>query len=62
MSALSRVLALAPVALVLCGCAVMSAVDTATDVAGTVVSTTADVAGAAVHTVAGSGDKDKNKD
>ena len=49
----------------LCGCAVVSAVDTAASVTGTVVSTTADVAGSVVKgaadTVSGSNDKDKEK-
>ncbi len=61
MTAISRALALASLALALGGCAAVSAVSTAADVASTVVSTTADVAGSAVHTVAGSSDSDKDK-
>lgn len=59
MTVIARVLAIAFVAVMLGGCAVVSVVDTAADVAGTAVSATTDVAGAAVHTVTGSSDKDK---
>lgn len=59
---MSRILAIAAVSLLLCGCAVASAGSAVVSVASTAVSTTADVAGAAVHTVAGSSDDEKDKD
>ena len=58
---MTKILAVAVLALALSGCAVASVAGAAVSVVGTAVDVTTDIAGSAVRTVTGSSDeKDKN--
>jgi len=59
---MTKILAVAALALILSGCAVASVAGAAVDVAVTAVDVTTDVAGSAIHTVTGSHSDEKSKD